>query len=59
LLTAQTELGRIDDAKETLDQLLAEVPELTLSSYLSMGSTDSPLRQRTAKALRELGLPEG
>jgi TolB-like protein len=59
LLTAQAELGQMDEARQTLTHLLAEVPELTLSSYLSMGSTDSPLRQRTVKALRELGLPAG
>jgi TolB-like protein len=59
LLTAQAELGWIDEAKETLGQLLAETPELTVSSYLSMGSAESPMRQRMASALRQLGLPEG
>ncbi len=58
LLTAQAELGRIEEGKETLGRLLAEVPKLTVSSYLAMGSTDSPMRQRAAKAMRQLGLSE-
>ncbi len=58
LLTAQAELGRMKEGKETLGRLLAEVPGLTLCSYLSMGSADSPLRQRIATAMRQLGLPE-
>ena len=59
LLTAQAELGRIDEGKDTLDRLLAEVPGLTLSSYLAMGGADSRTRQRCATAMRQLGLPEG
>jgi tetratricopeptide (TPR) repeat protein len=59
LLTAQVELGRIEDGKETLNRLLAEMPRLTVSSYLGMGSTDSPMRQRMAEAMRLLGLPGG
>ncbi|MBA2675660.1 hypothetical protein [Ramlibacter sp.] len=59
LLTAQAELGRIEEGKDTLGKLLAEVPGLTVSSYLATGSADSAIRQRTAKALRQLGLPEG
>jgi tetratricopeptide (TPR) repeat protein len=59
LLTAQAELGLMDEAKQTFNQLLAEVPDLTMSSYLSMGSNDSLLRPRIAAALRQLGLPEG
>ncbi len=58
LLSTQAELGRIEEGKETLGRLLAEVPGLTLSSYLAMGSTDNPMRQRIAKAMRQLGLPE-
>lgn len=58
LMTAQAELGQIEEGKETLGLLLAEVPGLTLSSYLSMGSTDSPMRQRCAAAMRTLGLRE-
>lgn len=58
LLTAQAELGQLDEGRETLGQLMAEVPDLTVSSYLSMGSADSPIRQRIANAMRQLGLPE-
>lgn len=56
LLVAQYELGAIDDAKETLNLLLNLQPNLTLSHYLSAGS-QSPLRQRVANALSNLGLP--
>ncbi|MES2937584.1 MAG: tetratricopeptide repeat protein [Pseudomonadota bacterium] len=59
LMAAQAELGRLEEAKETLGRLLAEVPGLTVASYLGMGSTDSPMRQRIAAAMRQLGLPEG
>jgi tetratricopeptide (TPR) repeat protein len=59
LMTAQAELGRLEEAKEALGRLLAEVPGLTVSAYLGMGSTDSPMRQRIATAMRQLGLPEG
>jgi adenylate cyclase len=59
LLTAQAELDQIEEGKETLGRLLTQVPGLTVSSYLAMGSTNSPIRQRHAKAMRQLGLPEG
>lgn len=58
LLTAQAELGRLDEAKESLDLLRAKTPELTVASDLATGSADSPMRQRIAKAMRQLGLPE-
>lgn len=58
LLTAQAELGHIDEGKKTLAEMLAQVPDLTVSSYLGMGSAQSPLRQRMANAMRLLGLPE-
>jgi TolB-like protein len=59
LLTAQAELGQMEEGQATLHKLLSEVPELTVSSYLEMGSADSPIRQRIARAMRQLGLPEG
>lgn len=58
LLTAHTELGQINAGRAVLDQLRAEMPGLTISSYLSMGSAASSLRQRVANAMRQLGLPE-
>ncbi|NIM42028.1 MAG: hypothetical protein GTN84_12460 [Hydrogenophaga sp.] len=58
LLTAQVELGHIREGKDTVGELLIETPDLTVSSYLSMGSEESPGRQRVAKAMRELGMPE-
>lgn len=59
LLTAQAELARMEEGKETVGKLLAEAPGLTVASYLSMGSADSPMRQRIAAAMRVLGVPEG
>lgn len=58
LLTAHAELGQLHDGQETLDKLRAEAPDLSVSSYLAMGSADSPMRQRIARAMRQLGLPE-
>ncbi len=58
LLTAHAELGQMAEGKAILNQLRAEAPELTVSSYLAMGSAESPMRQRIAKAMRQLGLPE-
>lgn len=58
LLTAQVESGLMDDARMSLQHLLMEQPGLTVSSYLSIGSTNSVTRKRCAEALRALGLPE-
>jgi adenylate cyclase len=58
LLTAHAELGQIDEGRDVVAQLRAEAPELTVASYLSMGGQESPLRQRMAEAMRQLGLPE-
>ena len=58
LLTAQTEANLIRDARTTLSLLLNETPEMTMSSYLALGSANSVTRQRCAVALRTLGLPE-
>ncbi len=58
LLTAHAELGQFDEGKAILNQLRAEAPELTVSSYLAIGSAESPMRQRIANAMRQLGLPE-
>lgn len=58
LLHAQFESGRVEEARSTLRLLLDEVPGLTVSSYLGMGGSDSQGRQRLAKALRQLGVPE-
>lgn len=58
LLTAQTEADLIEDARLTLGLLLNETPEMTMSSYLALGSANSVTRQRCAVALRALGLPE-
>lgn len=59
LLTAQAEMGRIEEARETLGRLLAQAPGLTVTSYLAIGGSDSPMRQRCARAMRLLGVPEG
>ncbi len=58
LLAAHAELGQVDEGQAILNQLRTETPGLTVSSYLSMGSAENPLRQRIAKAMRQLGLPD-
>jgi tetratricopeptide (TPR) repeat protein len=57
LLTAQHESGQTAEARKTFDVLLSLQPDLTVSKFLSYGSTSS-LRQRGAEALKSLGLPE-
>jgi class 3 adenylate cyclase/tetratricopeptide (TPR) repeat protein len=56
LLTAQFELGDVAEARETLAILTKLQPDLTVSKFLTYGSS-SPLRQRGAKAMSSLGLP--
>lgn len=58
LLLAQAESGKLAEAHDTLNILLTEVPNLTISTYLSMGSAGSSARQRLASALRQLGVAE-
>lgn len=58
LVTAQVESGLMSEARISLKNLLVEQPGLTVSSYLSIGSTNSITRKRCAEALRTLGLPE-
>ena len=58
LLTAQVELGNIEDAQNTLRKLIAEEKNLTISGYLAMGSSSSVTRKRCAAALRQLGVQE-
>lgn len=55
LLIAQHELGFEKDAKETFSLLMQLQPHLTVQQYLAAGG-ESPLRQRVAKALTNLGL---
>ncbi|TNF62081.1 MAG: hypothetical protein EP306_04685 [Burkholderiales bacterium] len=56
LLTAQYELGQIEDARQTLSQLRALQPDLTVGRFLSYGS-QSKIRIRAAHAMEGLGLP--
>ncbi|MEX1166180.1 MAG: adenylate/guanylate cyclase domain-containing protein [Hydrogenophaga sp.] len=56
LLICQYELGQIGDAKESFDLMQSLQPDLTIAKYLASGS-QSPVRQRGAKALSALGLP--
>lgn len=55
LLIAQHELGLVSEAKETFSLLIQLQPHLTVQQYLAAGG-ESPLRQRVAKALTNLGL---
>ena len=57
LLTAQYELGEVEKAKNTLATLRKLQPDLTVAKFLAFGGT-SPLRQRGAKAMLDLGLPQ-
>lgn len=57
LMTAQFEIGRDQDARETLGRLLALQPGLTVSGFLSYGSS-SPLRIRAARVMKALGLAD-
>jgi adenylate cyclase len=57
LLTAQFELGHTTEAKRTMATLLQLQPDLTISKFLSYGSS-SRLRLRGARAMGELGLPK-
>jgi adenylate cyclase len=58
LLLAQAESDQVDEAQATLKMLIQESPNLTVSSYLSMGGAASSPRQRLAAILRRLGVPE-
>jgi Flp pilus assembly protein TadD len=58
LLYALHQTGRIEEARQTLDLLRAETPNLTVSSYLGSGGAASAPRQRLAGVLRQLGVPE-
>jgi adenylate cyclase len=57
LMTAQHELGRASEARDTFNTLLSLQPDLTVARFLGYGSA-SRLRQRGANALRALGLRE-
>lgn len=56
LLTAQYELGQIEEARKTLSQLRVLQPDLTVGRFLSYGS-QSQIRIRAANAMDGLGLP--
>lgn len=58
LVQAQFESGLLEPARQTLARLLEQVPGLTVSSYLSMGSSTSSTRRRFAEVLRQLGVAE-
>lgn len=58
LLLSQWETDDIKGAKATLGKLIESSPRLTVSSYMGMGNTQSPARQRMVVALRSLGAPE-
>ena len=56
LLICQYEIGEIAEARKTLELVRALQPDLTVAKYLASGS-QSPVRQRGARALAGLGLP--
>ena len=57
LAIAQVELGRLDEARASLNELLRVQPGLTLRSYLAGATADARNRARFADALRRAGLP--
>ncbi|MES2946403.1 MAG: tetratricopeptide repeat protein, partial [Pseudomonadota bacterium] len=58
LLHAQVDSGQMTQARETLKLLLVETPNLTITNYLSMGSSASKTRRLFAEVLRKMGVPE-
>ena len=56
LLTAQAEAGLLPEARETVALLKQLQPDLTISRYLTSGGS-SPYRQRVARAMAQLGIP--
>jgi adenylate cyclase len=58
LLFAQYEAGHVSEAKETLELLRSETPQLTVASYLGLGGAASAPRQKLALVLRQLGVAE-
>lgn len=56
LLTAQSEAGLLPDARETVALLKQLQPDLTITRYLTSGG-NSPYRQRVARAMAQLGIP--
>ena len=57
MATAQVMLGRMDDARATVDQLLAVEPHCTVESYLARVGPANAQNLRFAQALQAAGLP--
>ena len=55
LLCAQWESGQASNARVTLNEITRLSPTFSLSSYMSMGSTESALRRRMISVLKEIG----
>ncbi len=58
LIYSQAQNGLLDEARATLDRLIQENPNFTVSGYLNMGGGESYTRQQVAIVLRRLGAPE-
>ena len=56
LMICQYEVGQIEDARKTFELMRSLQPDLTIEKYLASGG-QSPVRQRGARVLSELGLP--
>jgi adenylate cyclase len=56
LTVAQSEIGEQAAAQESLRQVLALQPDLTVKSYLAGARSDDPTRRRFAAALQAAGL---
>jgi tetratricopeptide (TPR) repeat protein len=59
LAIAQAMLGRAEDARQTVQRLLAVEPGSTVRQFVARAAVDSEQNRRFAQALREAGLPHG
>lgn len=59
LAIAQAMLGRPDEARQTVQRLLAVEPGSTVRQFVTRAAVDSEQNRRFAQALREAGLPPG
>jgi adenylate cyclase len=56
MLLSQVELGLMNDAKITADNLLRVTPAFTLKSYQDMGNVESKARRRVYDAMATVGI---
>ena len=57
-MLSQWESGDVEGARVTLRKLNEVAPSLSVDSYVRMGNSASPGRQRVIAVLRAMGTPE-